>query len=155
MSRKTSSITYRAIVDEGLLSPLRLEIYTMLFIHGPMTCKEVTKRIGAERDSISPRMQEMVRMGVVEETGERMCSVSDRLAVLWDVTDQLPRKDTGAIGKTRAAKGGDQAAMAALREALAPFARMYEPRNAAPLHSLMVNAADLRRAHELIGGANG
>jgi hypothetical protein len=40
----------------------------------------------------SPRLNEMRAMGVVYEVGTKVCSVTGKVAIEWDVTDALPVK---------------------------------------------------------------
>jgi DNA-binding Lrp family transcriptional regulator len=155
-TRRTSAQAYHQIEAEGLLSKLKLAVYQELFHHGPLTAKEVAKRLGAERDSISPRMKELVRLGVVAEAGERFCTVSEREAVAWDVTDALPQASEMAENSVKPARGkaNSQHAteIADLKAALAPFAALYSP-DAPPLRSVFLNNADLERAARVAQGA--
>lgn len=148
-TRRTSALVYRQIQEEGLLSKLRFQVYAVLYDHGPLTCKEVLRYLpdGVERDSVSPRMKELVRLGVVAEHGERLCTVSDRQAVLWDVTDQLPVKPE-ASPKTTPTKAAvvPDSRLQDLYAALAPFAGLFDAKNPVPLQSLFVSRADLERA---------
>jgi len=90
--RKTSRIAYKQIQEQGLLSQRRFEVYEALFYHGPLTANEAREHIGGHvpLNSVSPRMAELKDRGVVVEVGEKICSVTGKKAILWDVTDSLP-----------------------------------------------------------------
>lgn len=93
--RETSVAVYRQIKAEGLLSRRRMEVYTCIFEHGPLTCGETVDKLqrisGVLQHSITPRFAELNDMGVITIVGERMCSVTGRECLLWDVTNRLPK----------------------------------------------------------------
>jgi hypothetical protein len=103
MTRSTSIAVYRQIESEGLLSPVRWDVYKTLFHHGPLTQMETCRLIkGIRQDrTYMPRFAELIRMGVLQEIGEKQCSITGRIVILWDVTNQLPRKLTKIVRKTR------------------------------------------------------
>lgn len=95
MTRKTSIEAYNEIKKNGWLSARRWEVYDALFKHGPLTRSEidaVSEIRGAYKSHISARLVELREMGVVEELGEKVCSVTKMNVILWDVTDKLPKK---------------------------------------------------------------
>lgn len=95
MTRSTSIEVYHQIEAEGLLSKRRFEVYSCLYEHGPLTQREVTDRISnkyaAER-SYTPRFAELESMAVIKPIGERLCSITGRQVLVWDVTNKLPKK---------------------------------------------------------------
>jgi len=93
MNRRTSVAAYTKIKDQGLLSTRRFQAYEALYHHGPLTAAECWKKCpGAQIDSIRPRMAELRDLGVIVEVGEKECSVTGMRAILWDVTEALPKK---------------------------------------------------------------
>lgn len=56
-----------------------------------MTANEVFEQLNLKTNQ-SGRFTEMLEMGVIQEVGERVCSITGRNVILWDVTDQLPKK---------------------------------------------------------------
>lgn len=96
MARRTSIEIYHKIESNGLLSKKRWEIYRILFKHGPLTSNEVFQFSDAKgfdhRHNTNARMSELRTMGVAEEVGEKICTVTGVNVLLWDVTDKLPRK---------------------------------------------------------------
>lgn len=95
MIRQTSINVYRQIEAEGLLSKRRWEVYNHLYKHGPLTQREAVNQISnkyaAER-SYTPRFAELEKMLVIRSVGERVCSITGRQVLIWDVTDKLPKK---------------------------------------------------------------
>ena len=99
MTRQTSMDAYRKIKSEGLLSKRRLEVYETLFHFGPMTANETfeklyKKDIGPKNaaSNSAARFSELRDMGVIQEIGERKCSVTGMNVISWDVTSWLPTK---------------------------------------------------------------
>lgn len=96
MIRDTSIQTYREITENGLLSKRRFDVYDVLFHHGPLTQTEVhaivAKNTKISIRSITPRFSELERMGVIREVDRKICSVTGRQCIRWDVTSKLPIK---------------------------------------------------------------
>lgn len=96
--RHTSVEAYQKIRNEGLLSKARLEVYCVLYDHGPLTAGEVFVKCQRRnaghtvvKGSVCARLTELNRQGVVAEVGERTCGLTGHNAILWDVTPDLPR----------------------------------------------------------------
>ena len=88
MVRETSAAAYHEIVESGLLSKRRLQVYEYLYRNGPCTARQVSegvpggwKRLGELRD-----------LGVVAEIGQTVCGVTAKTVILWDVTSDLPKE---------------------------------------------------------------
>ena len=96
MARKTSALAFQRIQEDGLLGRLQLQVYSALYHHGPLTALEVCRHLGrlSLQVSVSPRMAELKRMGAIEEAGERVCDVTGKTAIVWDVTGAVPTKLT-------------------------------------------------------------
>lgn len=99
MVRQTSVEAYNEIKDNGLLSQRRWEVYEVLFFHGPMTANEVFNYLTRTRSSnvfrahsTNSRFSELREMGVIKETKERICKVTGRNVIEWDVTENIPKK---------------------------------------------------------------
>lgn len=95
MTRETSIEAYKQIKSEGLLSRLRMEVYSYLFEHGPCTANQIHVALvrgnrGAS-GSFSGRLSELLRLGVVSERGKVVCPISGRKVILWDVTPHIPK----------------------------------------------------------------
>lgn len=95
MVRQTSIEAYKRIKSEGLLSTRRLQVYEMLFVHGPMTQNECWDFIAVtmtqvSKQSVGPRFAELLERGVIQIVGKRECKLTGYNCLIWDVTDQLP-----------------------------------------------------------------
>jgi predicted transcriptional regulator len=62
-------------------------IYDNLVQHGPSTNLEVAYRLPRAINTITPRMNELVKLGVVHEVGRRPCRHSGRMAIVWQAVE--------------------------------------------------------------------
>lgn len=92
MIRQTSRDAYNAIKENGLLSPLRWQIYDILFLMGPLTQREIYEILKIESQTITPRFAEMEKMGVIEIVGQKFCKKTKMMNNAYDVTSSLPKK---------------------------------------------------------------
>lgn len=95
--RDTSIEAYHKIKESGVLSERRMEVYDILFNHGPLTATEIfqySKLNGVKgyRHNTNSRLYELRDMGVVKEVQTTTCSVTGQTVILWDVTSNLPEK---------------------------------------------------------------
>lgn len=94
--RRTSIEVYNKIKRDGLLSRKRLEIYEVLFEHGPLTGNEIFRKLKGVSHivhaNIHSRLNEMERLGVAVRIGIRACNVTGNNVDLWELTDSLPVK---------------------------------------------------------------
>lgn len=96
MMRETSASVYERIVCEGLLSKRRLQVYQVLYEHGPLTggqLSEIVKNKFGEwgqSETVRNRLPELRNSGVVKECGTIKCPTSGNEVILWDVTDKYP-----------------------------------------------------------------
>lgn len=92
--RQTSIETYHQIKAEGLLSDLRFAVYDVLYLHGPLSTGEIWSEFMPtfQRQSITPRIAELVDRCVVVKVGERDCRTTGRNVCIWDVTSSLPKE---------------------------------------------------------------
>ena len=92
--RETSLKVWQQINDEGLLPPVRLKIYNIIYEHGPMTANQIGQHMRAPAHAdrnIHARLVELREQENIKELGNVDCPVSGRNILLWDVTDNLPR----------------------------------------------------------------
>jgi hypothetical protein len=96
MPRQTSLEAFNSIKNNGLLSERRMQVYESLFHNGPMSATEIWfkyfKNLNVTQNSITPRLSELKRTGVVTEIGIQQCNVTGMNVILWDVTNKLPIK---------------------------------------------------------------
>ena len=97
--RRTSYETYLQIKSGGLLSRTRWLVYEWLYRRGPATGAEVNYYLthrynsGDRRQAgYHKRLSELKDKGVVYEVEERICQITGRNAIAWDVTDKLPKE---------------------------------------------------------------
>ena len=107
MTRLTSIDVYNKIQKEGLLSKKRWEIYQVLYAYGVQTSAEVVNKVNSNKNNVNPLSQSRARftelrdMGVVEEMGTKLCSITGNNVIAWRVTNNLP---TVIIKETKAKK---------------------------------------------------
>lgn len=81
---------------------MRWRVYECLYYDGPLTMTEVDERCrqpGEVSPSYRKRLSELEMIGVVEVCGERRCTVTGRMCVLWQTNDnpnakKLPKPRT-------------------------------------------------------------
>ena len=88
-TRQTSIDCYNQIKQEGLLSKRRLQVFESVFNNAPCTASEVFNEKNLKTNQ-SGRFTELRDLGVIYEKGERLCSVTGRNVIEWDLTDRLP-----------------------------------------------------------------
>ncbi len=95
--REISVEAFRQIIDEGLLSRRRMEIYTALFFHGPCAASELVRHIPGGRSNptqsnVHARLGELRDLGVVRELDPVRCPSTGRMVIAWQTTGALPSK---------------------------------------------------------------
>ena len=88
-TRKTSIECFSKIKQEGLLSKRRLQVYESIFNYAPCTASEVFNDKNLKTNQ-SGRFTELRDVGVIDEKGERLCRITGRNVIEWDLTDRLP-----------------------------------------------------------------
>ena len=94
----TGSEAYFKAKQTGLLSKLRLEVYAVFCDKGQLTAGELiqTAKEGGFRVSnsgtLATRISELVRFGVLYQSGQKKCSVTGYSACVYAVTGNLPVK---------------------------------------------------------------
>jgi len=94
--RDTSLLAFEQIKRQGILGAVQWKVYELLYSNGPITAREVTRYFEVHEASTAittyqPRLRELEAIGVVRRVGTRSCTVTGRLAYVWDVTSQVPR----------------------------------------------------------------
>ena len=93
--RRTSLSAYHEVMASGLLGERQKQAYEVLFHHGPLTGNELSQMMG--RPGQWKRCSELKKRGLAIEVGERECRVTGRQCIIWDVTEDLPRKADEAV----------------------------------------------------------
>jgi len=90
--RQTSIDCYNEIKNSDLLAKRRFETFEAIFKSAPCTRQEAlqhTNPVNALSLSAA-RFTELRRLGVIYEKDERICRVTGRNVIEWDLTDRLP-----------------------------------------------------------------
>lgn len=90
MVRRTSVEAYNDIQKSGLLGERQKHAYGVLYRLGPMTGNELSNAMGMPGQW--KRCSELKKRGVVEEVGEKVCCITGRQAIAWDVNGKHPVK---------------------------------------------------------------
>lgn len=92
MKRNVSARTFRAIDKSGMLSSSRMAIFATLCQNGTLTASEISSFLDVPRDSVSPRLAELARMGIVEKAGKKSCEATGTVATTWTALNAMPKK---------------------------------------------------------------
>ena len=79
MNRITSRIAYKNIIKEGKSDSQQGYIVRLLKHEFPLSRREIAKATNIEISAVSGRVNELINMGIVEETTIRKCMFSKRL----------------------------------------------------------------------------
>lgn len=107
MARQTSVEVYNSIMADGSVAKMRKRVYDILFKFGPLTASELHARAKdvysdlSLRDNYQKRLPELRKMGIVSETGTRVCSITSREVIEWDVTDKLPQPLVKSVARKK------------------------------------------------------
>ena len=105
-TRETSIDCFNEIKREGLLSKMRFEVYSALFLMGkPSTTREVYATMNVDKQEAT-RFTELRKLGVIYEVQNRKCTITGRMAIEWDLTNKLP-VDFKNTNKTKQQKKND------------------------------------------------
>ncbi len=96
-TRITSIEVYKYLEENDILSDKRWDVYRTVYKHGPMTSAEAFAKMtqGTAVKSITQsraRFTELREMGLFQEVGKKICSITGHEVILWDVTNNLPTK---------------------------------------------------------------
>lgn len=96
MVRDTSVVAFCEVMESGHVSRRRREVYESLYENGPCTAQELFRCMARKRASansnVVTRLGELREQGLVEELGSKVCDVTGKSVILWDVTSKLPKK---------------------------------------------------------------
>ena len=80
MNRHTSRIAYKNIIECGKATNQKKQIIkTLLSDKEPMSRREIASETLIEIGSVSGRVNELIKLGIVRETRMRKCSISNKL----------------------------------------------------------------------------
>ena len=79
MNRITSRIAYKQLIEEGKSHTQKSCIVRLLKHEYPLSRREIAKATNIEISAVSGRVNQLIKMGIVEETTMRKCMFSKRL----------------------------------------------------------------------------
>ena len=77
--RTTSRVAYKEHNESGKLDQQKQHIKKLLLTEYPLSRREISKATNIEISSVSGRVNEMIKMGILEETTKRKCMFSKKL----------------------------------------------------------------------------
>lgn len=81
--RQTSLDAYRGIKDEDSLGSRQAIVYNGFKEHGSHTNLEISVFLNIPINQVTPRTNELVKKGFLEEKQRRQCEISGRKAIVW------------------------------------------------------------------------
>ncbi len=84
----TSVAALQDIVDSGLLGQMQKNVLRALAEHGPATGSELDEMMSTP--SAHKRLTELEEMGTIRSTGLKICKVTQREVLAWEVTGHAP-----------------------------------------------------------------
>ena len=99
--RPTQVAAFKNIKENGLLSRMRFLVYQAIYwlqddqqgVTSGELDRFISRQIATWTRSPSPRLSELVRLGVIEEIGKRKCSVTGQTVIEYRTTDNLPNPE--------------------------------------------------------------
>ena len=79
MNRITSRIAYKQLIEEGKSHTQKSCIVRLLKHEYPLSRREIAKATNIEISAVSGRVNQLIKMGIVEETTIRKCIFSKKL----------------------------------------------------------------------------
>ena len=89
MNRHTSRIAYKNIIEEGKADSQQSYIIRLLKHEAPLSRREISKATNIEIGSVSGRVNELMKLAIVEETTMRKCMFSKKLVKPIQLTEGL------------------------------------------------------------------
>ena len=77
--RTTSRIAYKKLIESGKQDQQKQHIIKLLLTESPLSRREISKATNIEIGSISGRVNELMKLGVLEEATMRRCMFSKKL----------------------------------------------------------------------------
>ena len=77
--RTTSRMAYKKLIESGKQDQQKQHIIKLLLTESPLSRREISKATNIEIGSISGRVNELMKLGVLEEATMRRCMFSKKL----------------------------------------------------------------------------
>ena len=130
MTQPTSAQTYYSLLQSGELGESQRKVLKALIDWGAMTGSEVNEALGTS--SGHKRLSELTRMGLVREGTPRVCKVTGREAIAWELTGRTAAQK--AVPSSQDATPSRPQFEAAVKEirALIQHRKLYDTEYAVP-----------------------
>lgn len=91
--RDTSVITYYELLENGYINNRCKLVYEYLKENPDLTDVEIAEGLGfSDPNKVRPRRFDLSKMGLIEESGKRDCTVTNRCVYEWRVKPFVDRK---------------------------------------------------------------
>lgn len=94
--RATSIVAYHEICDSGLLGETQKNVIQALAERGIQTGRELNEYLCTP--DAHKRLSELEDMGVVRSAGQKICTVTQREVLAWELTGQKPSPPKAKAG---------------------------------------------------------
>jgi len=82
-------MVYKNIIESGKQGSQKRYIIRILLTESPLSRREISKATNIEIGSVSGRVNELIKLGIVEETTMRKCIFSKKLIKPVQLTEGL------------------------------------------------------------------
>jgi len=82
-------MVYKNIIESGKQGSQKRYIIRLLLTESPLSRREISKATNIEIGSVSGRVNELIKLGIVEETTMRKCIFSKKLIKPVQLTEGL------------------------------------------------------------------
>ena len=80
--QQTSLTCYKELADDGILCARQSQVLSAFKAHGCHTNLEISRITGLPINTITGRVRELVKMGLLEEIGKKR-DTTGRTAIIW------------------------------------------------------------------------
>lgn len=103
--RQTSVEAYFEVLPK--LGNRQFEVMMALYTK-PATDKEIAEKLNRPINTVTPRRNELVKQGIVEEKERRECSITGHRAIAWGIVDGLEGKIEEELKSDRQKKAEEE-----------------------------------------------
>ena len=84
MVTENSMKAYQELIESKLLGKRQLEVFKAILQKPNQTDRELAEQLDQEDSNyLKPRRRDLERLGLIEKTGDRTCSISHKTASTW------------------------------------------------------------------------
>jgi len=85
--QETSLEAYHAITEEEFSNKHRAVLFAFK-MSGPMTNRELSSALGWPINTVTPRVNELVKLGILQSNGTKFDVQTQRRALVWGIADK-------------------------------------------------------------------